>query len=271
MFISTRSALLVGIAVAGAIPVSAQEAVLLRLDPPAGQLTHQRLEGKTWMLSGTAVPSDTSQPTMTTTMYSTQTVAAAEAGIRTITIVVDSSRTEMGGGMPSPMAGGDWFKGTTTIRRVNDDGDVLSSTTVPGPNLPPMMAGRTTDFGGTPGRGTFPKHPLRVGETWTDTVTQAAPQGEARPARTVVTTFKLERVELRDGSQVATVSVNGGVSVPADSARAASVSGDYTGEIVLDLTHRRMLRMLNETRMHVNSPTGPQTIYGRMIMSLVEP
>lgn len=271
MSIGAKSGLLCALIVlVGTRPVSGQEAVLLRLDPQVGQVTRHRMESKTWMLPGSGVPTDTAAPTMVLVLYSTQTVAAAEAGVRTISTVIDSSRMELGGGAPPLGQGGDLFKGTTTIRRVNADGELVSSSTVPGPNLPPMMAGRMSAFGEAPGQSSFPKRPLKVGDTWTDSTTRAAGAGQGR-AEASVFTLRLERIERRGGSQVAIISVSGSSGVPADSANRSSISGVVSGEMTVDVTHRRMVRLSNEHRTLIDSPSGPRTIFGRMMMTLIEP
>ena len=264
----TRSALLLATAIAWGLPLSAQDAVTLRLDPPVGQVTHIRMEGRTWMLSG-AAPADTSHPTSTQLIFGTQTVTAAETGIRAISTVIDSSRMEVGGGMPSPLGATDLLKGTTSTRRVNADGDALSTTVVPGPNLPPMMSEQASVPQAGPQHG-FPKRPLRVGETWTDTGTTAPRPGMSHAVTTVIT-YRLERIESRDGGPYATVSMRGGTGVPADSAHATSVSGDFSGEMLIDVTHRRMVRFTNENRTRVDAPGGPQTILGRMTITATEP
>lgn len=267
MSVRARGGLLLAIAVAGALPAAAQESVLLRLDPPVGQVTRQRLESKMWMQSGTVMPSDTTAPNFTQVMFSTQTVAADSAGIRTITTVIDSSRIDMGPGAPQLPGGADLLKGTRTIRRVNAEGDLLSSNTEPGPNVPPMMAGQMSGFGAPPGQQQYPKHPLRVGDTWTDTTTQS---GQGRSA-TTVTTLLVEHIEQSAGSQLATISVKAGSSVPADSAHATSVTGELTGEMVVDVTHRRMVRLINEGRTRIDSPNGAQSSFMRMTIALIEP
>ncbi len=271
MSIVARSGLLLAIAVAGALPVAAQEAVVLRLDPPVGQVTRSRMESKVWMLISPAVAADTSaEPTMKQVMYSTQTVAAADSGTRTITVVIDSSRMQMGGGLPPLGGGADWLRGMTMIKRVNADGDILSSTITPGPNAPPTIAPQLSSFGETVGQHGFPKRPLRVGETWTDSVTTAVRPGQTRTS-TIVATLRLERIELRDGTQYATVSMKGSGGVQADSAHPTSISGDYEGEMVVDVAHRRLARLVMENRTRIESPTNPQTIYGRMTTTLIEP
>jgi hypothetical protein len=266
--IRTASVLSLGLALAAGLPLSAQEAVVLRLDPPVGQVIHQSMESKTWMAEGSTLPSDTAPPTMTMRMFSTQTVAAAEPGIRTITTVIDSSHVEMGGGMPMPGMSGDIFKSTTNVKRVNDDGDVLSSTVTPGPNLPPMMAGRMPDMGEA-NRHTYPKRPLRVGDTWTDTVT--VPAGPGGATATNVVTTRLVSLEQQEGALLATLSSTSSGGVPADSARATSVTGESTSETILDVTHRRLVRMTNETRTRVESPRGTATTLGRLVIVTTEP
>lgn len=270
MFPRTASALSFGLALAAGLPLSAQETVVLRLDPPAGQVIHQRMESKMWMAEGAALPSDTTAPTMTMLMFSTQAVAAAEPGVRTITMVIDSSRMEMAGGMPLPGMSGDMFRGTTTVKRVNDDGDVLSTTTTPGPNLQPMMAGRMPDMSAEAGRHLFPKHPVRVGDSWTDTVTVPTGPGGMHAATNVVTT-RLVSLERKDGALLATLSSTSAGGVPADSSGATSVNGESTTEMVVDVTHRRLVRMTNETRTRIESSRGTSTALGRLVTTTTEP
>ena len=261
------SALVFGIAASAVLSSCAREGVVLRLDPPEGQTVHQRMESRTWTAMGEAAPSDTATPTMTARIYSTQTVAMTEPGVRTITVTIDSSWLEVRAGTLMPAMGGDWMKGITTVRRVNNDGDVLSMATKAGPSTPPMMAGRMPGYGSSAGQYSFPKRALRVGDTWTASIAAPGQPGGAPPVASTLTA-KLEKIETRNGAQLATISSKG--SGGASASGAMSVSGSYTLEMVVDVTHRRLARMTSESRTRIGSPMGPMSSLTRVTMTSEE-
>ena len=258
------SAWLLAIAASAVLPSCTRQAVVLRLDPPEGQVTHLTMQSRTWTVLGDKPISDTAPPTMNARIYSTQTVASTEAGVRTITVTVDSSWMEVRAGTMMPAMGGDWMKGVTTTRRVNNDGDVLSVATTPGPNSPPMMAGRMPDYGSSAGQYSFPKRPLHVGDTWTATMAAPGQPGGASPVSGTVTA-RLEKIETRAGVQLATISSKGTAGVSASNAM--SVAGSYEFELVVDVTHRRLAHLTSEARTRISSPFGPMASLTRVEMT----
>ncbi len=255
-----------------AIHVCGQEAVVLRLDPPVGQVSRYRLEGRMWMRAGSEFPGDSVAPSMTQWVFTTQTVVAAESGLRAIQSVYDSSRMDVAGGMPGMPP--DLLKGTTVTRAVDAEGHIVRTSVAPGPNLPPMMAEKMRTGPGGPddvGGQSFPRRPLHVGDTWADTSTATAGGAPGGPVATMISTFRLESITHEAGGVRAVVSVQGGGGVPSDSAHASSVSGGYTMEMVIDVTRRRIQRMTTEQRTRVDSPGGPQAIRGTVVITLLEP
>jgi hypothetical protein len=251
-----------------AVPAAAQEAVVLRLDPPVGQVSRYRMEGTMWMVAGADVAIDTTRPTMIQVMYATETVADSGAGIRAITRLIDSSQMELRAG-PSPWPPGtDLFRGTVITRVVDADGGILSVGVVPGPNLPPVMAPR---LGEPEELRWLPNRRVRVGDTWSDTITVSAGGAGTARSSTVTVTYRLERLEARDGSRVAVLSVRGEGGVPADSTHPSGVEGGYSGEMAIEIARRRVVRMTNDHRTVVHSPAGVSTLAGRVVMTLLEP
>jgi Family of unknown function (DUF6263) len=249
---TVRSAALLAVLLAAvpAAPAAAQQAVLLRYAPPVGQVTHYRSVTQTWMqIPG--MPSDTSRPTMTRTMYQTRTVTAVDAGARVVTTVTDSSVQDLG-----PMAGmlpaGDMFKGMTMTQHVDPLGVVRSFdvTAPPGadPRFTQAMRTRAAERAFA-----FPAQAVHPGETWTSADTMdAGPEGGNRAILTF--TYKLERVDRQGGSRLATISISGAVS--ANAGAPGAMEGRMSGTLVLDLTSGRITHSTSAMTAQVQSPDG---------------
>jgi hypothetical protein len=255
--IGRASVLSVGLVVAAGIAQARAQAVLLRMTPPVGQITHYRSVTESWMQIPGMPAGDSTQPTMTQTMFTTRTVTGMEGAARIITTVVDSSRQEMPGmGGMGGMMGGDMLRGMTTTQHVDERGNVLSFDVTPPPGAPPMLAEALRRSGGMGARSSavMPERAVRPGETWIDSVTTSVGTGPQRQQAVFHVTYTLERVEHQGGMSVAVVSLRG--SVHADSAGAPGVAGTMTGELAVDLDAGRLIRSITSMDMTAPTPQG---------------
>jgi len=274
---NSRCVLPLALALALAPAARAQDAVMLRLDPPVGQVSRYRMEIQSW-IRGRMLQADTSLPTFVQIIHVTQTVGSVEGDVRVITTVIDSSRMDapgMGGmGQLGQMAG-DMLRGQTTTTRVDARGRVLSVEVEPNPNLPPMLAGRmggATRGLGRRGEMSLPMRLVHVGESWTDSLNTELGGGRGAPGEAMArVTYRLERIEGRGASQLAVISVNGTIGMAtAVQSEAIAVSGSTTGEFVVDVRARRLARMTTEVNAQVESPAGGQMpVRTRMMMTLL--
>jgi hypothetical protein len=243
-------------AVLAAAPAAAQEAVLLRFTPPVGQVTHYKAVTQTWMQIPGMSSGDTTQPTMTQTLYSTRTVTAMDGQARVVTTVIDSSTRDMGP-MSGMMPAGDMFRGITTTEHVDPLGRVLSFELTPPPGMNPMMA-EAMRRRSARRQIAFPERRVAPGDTWSTSDTMAmggGPGGTGGGHAVLDLTYKLDRVEQQGGAQLATLSLNG--TVHGDSADASGgTSGTMTGEMVVDLGAARVMRASTRMTMQIRSPDG---------------
>jgi len=256
------SVLGVCLVVAGGIGQAHAQSVLLRVTPPVGQATHYRSVTESWMQIPGMPAGDSTQPTMTQTMFTTRTVTRMEGAARIITTVVDSSRQDMAGmgGM-----GGDMLRGMTTTQRVDPRGNVLSTDVTPPPGAPPEMA-QAMRQGGASARGAavMPERAIQPGETWTDSMTIPVGAGQ----QTVFhVTYRLERVERQGGARIAIVSWQG--TVRSDSAAVLGAGGTMTGQLALDLDAGRLTSSTTEMHITVQTPQGTMPIRSKSTMQVV--
>jgi len=274
---NSRCVLPLALALALAPAARAQDAVMLRLDPPVGQVSRYRMEIQSW-IRGRMLQADTSLPTFVQIIHVTQTVGSVEGDVRVITTVIDSSRMDapgMGGmGQLGQMAG-DMLRGQTTTTRVDARGRVLSVEVAPNPNLPPMLAGRmggATRGLGRRGEMSLPMRLVHVGESWTDSLNTELGGGRGAPSEAMTSvTYRLERIERQGASQLAVISWNGTMSsTPADQASGTTVSGSMSGEFVVDVSAGRLARMTTEANGQVESQAGGRMpVRTRVTMTLL--
>lgn len=255
---------------------TAQDAIVLRMDPPAGQVVHYRTDMQMFMpigMPGMPAP-DSTTPTMVQTMYTTKTVTSVEGDVRVITTVVDSNTmdmpgiaAQMGGVMPQNV-----LQGMTTVQRWDSRGRLLSSEVT---QAPPMMqqlmgggrmGGRGGMMGGMGGGGAgargqsyfLPESPVRVGDTWTLTDSTQVPggPGSGQMSAPVQITYRLERIDQQGGSRVAVISMNGTLGGPG--------RGTMSGEFAVDLDAKRMIRMNTEIVAQSQTQRGPLPVRTRL-------
>jgi hypothetical protein len=248
--------------VAGGIARAQAQPVLLRVTPPVGQATHYRSVTQSWMQIPGMPAGDSTQPTMTQTLFTTRTVTGMDGTARIITTVVDSSRQDMGGmgGM-----GGDMLRGMTTTQHVDPRGNVLSTDVTPPPGAPPMIAQAMRQGGGSArGAAVMPERAIEPGATWTDSMTIPVGAGQ----QTVFhVTYKLERLERLGGARVATVSWQG--TVRSDSAAMGGAGGTMTGQLTLDLEAGRLTSSTTEMHITTQTPQGAMPIRSKSTMQVV--
>jgi hypothetical protein len=253
-----RSAVLgAGLLVCSAVQAQAQ-AVQLRFSPPVGQVTRYRTVNQMWMTG------DTSGAALTSTMYSTRTVASMDGPNYVVRTVMDSTVTVMpgaGGGMAG--MGGDMTRGMTIVQHMDARGRVLSSEVTPPPSLPPMMADAMRRGGGSndaKGLTVMPAGAISPGYTWTDSMVTSAGSGRGRPAPVVFTvTYRFERVARERGTRLAIISVHG--------TQRGGMQGTIAGEMALDLDRGRVAR--NVMHMTMQTPEAGRTTRLRLTMDIL--
>lgn len=277
MLPNSRCVIPLALALALAPAARAQDAIMLRLDPPVGQVSRYRMEIQSWV-RGRMLQADTSLPTLVHIIYETQTVGSADGDVRVITMVIDSSRMDapgMGGLGQLGQNVGDMLRGATTTTRVDARGRVLSVEVAPNPNLPPMLAGQIGGATRSLGRRhgvSLPMQLVHAGESWTDSLNTELGGGRGAPSEAMTSvTYRLERIERQGASQLAVISWNGTMSSTlADQASGTTVSGSMSGEFVVDVSAGRLARMTTEANGQVESQAGGQMpIRTRMMMTLL--
>ncbi len=240
------------LAVFVAAPAAAQP-VLLRLTPPAGQVTHYRTVNESWVRLPDAPAGDTTRPYARQTTWTTRTVTSLEGQTRVVTTLVDSSASvmpAMGGMTPA----GDMLRGMRLVQRIDPRGRILSTDVTPPPGLDTAMARRIGENAGNAST-VMPERAIRPGETWTDSMVMAPTGGVARPGGGFRMRYTLERVEHRGGARVAVISLQG--VLQGDSAETAGApAGTMTGELALDLDAGRLVRSTTELQVKLQMPSG---------------
>ncbi len=199
----------------------ASDAVLLRLGGRLGESRRYRRSVESYMHLGPGdVPTtDSIRPMFRVIQYTTQTVTAVSGDTIVTTLATDSGHIEMPGSFQAPPQFGRLdaiIRGLTITTRMDRRGRVFSSETKgsaqaeEGLSLARQFAGPLD----TAGRGTsayqhLPENPVRVGDTWTDTV--SFPLAQAAQGRAVAT-YRLERIETGQGGRVAVISFE--VAIP---------------------------------------------------------
>jgi len=237
-----------------AAPAAAQQAVLLRYAPPAGQVSHYRTASQTWMqIPG--MPSDSTRPTMTRTLYQTRTVTAVEAGTRTVTTTVDSSVQDLGP-MTGMMPGGDIFRGITITQRLDSLGDVSSADVTTPPDANPMIA-QAMRSQASQRQFLLPARRVSPGDTWTSSDTMPLGEAQGGGHAIIELTYTLVKVDRSGGSPLATISMTGAMSSDNPGAQGAP-QGQMTGTMVFDLDAGRLAHSTTTMTAQVQSPDGGQ-------------
>lgn len=245
--------ILAGIMLALATTAQAQDAVLLRVGGQVGQINKYQSVMNTFFTSPQMMQmgADTSQPMLRITSFSTRTMTSIAGDTLVFAELIDSARGEspampqmsamMGGGAANAM------RGQTTTTRMDARGRMFSVETSGG-----GQAGGRGGMGGGRQRAMYvlPEAPVRVGQSWTDSTSTPAAGDE--PARSMMATFRLERVDNRGATRVAVIAMDGNMvqSTPQGGSQRFTIVGQFQ----VDLTASR-LAQLNMT-MQGNIPMG---------------
>ena len=241
-----------------AAATAAQQTVLLRFSPPVGQVTRYRNVAQTWMQMPGLNAGDTSQLAMSQTMYWTRTITDEHSNTWTANTVIDSS----GFGDSSsvgPMSRGDMFRGTVIRQTYDASGRLDSSSVTPPPGTDSLVSASMRlsgqVLGSLPSRLSMPSRPIRVGDSWADTVSVplTTPKGiMTLKGRVIVTLERLERV---GGDRVAVIS--SAADIATDTSGVAAVGkGSSHSTVRLDLDAGRMLSAITDQSMEITTPVG---------------
>ncbi len=226
--------------------VPAPEAVLLRIHGRVGQSRHVRIAMDNFVHLGPGEPpsGDSARPTMHMIEFATESVTAVSGDTITVVRVTDSSRMEMPGlNLPSAMLDSLSPRGMTVTTRMDSRGRAISTEVKGSPQFEERMASirrmlSGIDTSGEASRGRslrLPDRPVRVGEMWADTLRLRRAQGA--PGGAAVATYRLERIETRDGRRLAVISSD--VVTPPmalqEPVRLSSGPMHTVGELQLDL------------------------------------
>jgi len=235
-----------------AAPTAAQQTVLLRLSPPVGQVTRYRNVAQTWMQVPGLNAGDTSQPAMSQTMYWTRTITDAHSNTWTARTVIDSSSV-------GSMSDGDRFRGTVIRQTYDATGRLDSSSVTPPPGADSLMVAGTRlaghVLGSLPSNLSMPSRPLRVGDSWADTVSVplTTPKGNMTLKGRVMVT--LENLERAAGDRVAVISSAGDFAT--DTAAVAAVGkASFHSTVRLDLDAGRLLSAITDQSTEILTPVG---------------
>ena len=229
-------ALAISAVLAAATPLSAQQ-VTLRMRPHDGQVIHYQTTVETYMRGGPmGQVADTTLPFTQVHVWQTGTVSGATDAGFSLHQVMDSMHVESPA-MPQieEMMGqmSDMMRGMATDQQYTTRGAVTRVSVT----LPPALQAQTGIAGGmsrSPAGGLssfvlLPERPVRVGESWRDSMHVQLDTLGTEGSVTVAATFTLERLEGR----VAIIGIDGSMSVA--NPQIADMTFAMTGEESLDL------------------------------------
>ncbi|MFI5206948.1 MAG: hypothetical protein ACHQX4_02930 [Gemmatimonadales bacterium] len=249
--------------------------MLLRLTPPAGQVSHYRTGMRIFMPMPGDPAADSSRPFMIQCIETTQTVDSSFGDGAIVRSVTDSARLEMPGSpgtMPTMMQ--DILRGMTVTQRMDSRGRVRFSS-VSGPNVPPSVTGDMTGaMSGLSSRlPALPEQPIRVGETWADSQPVVLATPGSRGTGWVRIDNRLDSLTLVAGVRTAAVWASGAARYDVTTPQLSmTVTGTSAGQVLWDLDHGRLERMTSlasgEVRMHELGQVMPFRM--TMTMALVD-
>jgi len=250
--------LLVALAQASGLrPVAAQDAILLRLNPAAGQVIRMRADMDAWLRTPLFAGADTTQPTAQVTSFITRIITSPDAQQIELTDHTDSSTFDfpaMRGMMPAA-GSGDLLRGMRTMSRLDPRARSVATMVVEAPNLPTGMPALIRGVQGLTvaiARLTtvsLPEQPVRPGDTWTDSLTFDLANVPGLTGVGVVgagtgqATMRFERIEHRFGARIAVITAVATANAGAgDAAQAATLNISATSTVDLDLDAGRFVR-----------------------------
>lgn len=246
--------------------------MLLRLTPPAGQVSRYRTRMRIFMSVPGDPPADSTRPFMLQCSDVTQTVDSSLGEGYIVRAVTDSARLEMPGApgtMPTMLR--DILRGMVVIQRMDALGRVLYSS-VSGSNVPAStVGGMTGAMGGLSGRlPALPERPVRVGETWADSQPVVLATVGSRGTGWVRADNWLDSLVQGAGTRIAVVSASGRAQYDVTSSRMnMTVTGTSTGRVRWDLDHGRLVSVSSLATGQIRIPELGQTMPFRMMMTTV--
>lgn len=241
-----RQLLLIGSLMVLSTAARAQESILLRVGGQVGQTNHYQTVMNMFMMGG-PMAGDTSQPMTRMTMNTTRTLESVTGDTLTFNETVDSAKMESPA-MPqmAAMMGGvaGRLRGQVTTTKMDGRARIFSTEVqrANGGDAAAGGAGRGGRGGMMGGGGNnqrpmflLPERPVRVGETWQDSV--IIPGAGMEGPSNFLATYKLERVDTRGGTRIAVVSMDGTM---ATSAASGPQRWSVRGQFQIDLTAGRL-------------------------------
>ena len=271
-----RPALLASLVLAAVTTAAtAQDAVLLRVGGAPGSSNRYSSLMETFIRGGpmaSMMSSDTTLPMMRITTVTTRTLTGTSGDTLTFAEVIDSVAMESPA-MPqmAAMAGAAIMnmRGQTTTTHMDARGRIYQiEVNNPNADMGAGRGGRMAGMGGGGQRTMFnlPVQPVRVGDTWNDSMNVAA-SSPTDPATNLVASYKLERIDNRGGLNVAVVSING--SLAQVNPQGGQSRFAVTGQFQLDLSNRR-LAAINMTMVGVvSSQMGDMPMRMQVTQSLM--
>src|SRR5712692_8371356 len=261
-----RSITTLAITILQGAALSAQESVVLRLAPPAGQVSHYRYEMRMWMQVPGMPVGDSSALSMSMTGGFTQSVTHVDGDAHDSRIAYDSLKLDapmMGGmgGQPEHM-----LKGLVIVTRLDGRGRVLSTQVTGGDStmqrqLSQVTSGRQLQL------PLMPEAAVTAGTTWVDSQNVSLPMGAVGQMHSAARmTYRLERMEHQGGSILAVIS---GTGTTTQASTMMTASGTVTSEFVLDLSAGRLVKSTAVMNMTMSMSQMGQSITMRSVATTV--
>ena len=275
----TLTLLLLGCAASAA---AAQEPLLLRINPAAGQIMHYRTDVDAWLNTPLLPQGDPALPTFRIALFTNRTATHPDSGMIIFTDVTDSSRFEMPrirDVQPQLAASGDYMRGMRTETLVDQRGRSVSTRVLTAPAMPqdlPVLIRGMQSLALTGQRLStfnFPDRAISPGDTWTDSVRYDL-GGDQSIAPALVTgggaglaNFRFERLEQRGAVQVAVLSATGRVSAGAQDVVASStLVVSATAQMDIDVATGLVLRSQMDMQGPMASRLGTIPVRIRLVM-----
>ncbi len=245
----------------------AQETFLLRMAPPAGQVSKYETEVNIWMVSVILpIEIDPTTPMMRHELHTTSEVKDVVDEIRHVTLTIDSSRADSPA-MPGVAGVLPNLSGIVQVMKIDTRGQVLESEMIDS-TIPRGLRGSLDQVDRLSGAATslnLPENPVAVGDTWEvrDEVPIESPAG--RVVTTTTRQYKLDAIEVRDGFRHALLSIDGTIAQETEddpdtpAMMQLSMTGTVSSTIDLDLDAGRIVNMTNRVSMEGEMTIGGQS------------
>ncbi len=259
-----RSITTLAITILQGAALSAQESAVLRLAPPAGQVSHYRYEMRMWMQVPGMPVGDSSAPSISMTGGFTQSVTHVDGDAHESRTAYDSLKLDapmMGsmGGQPEHM-----LKGLVIVTRIDGRGRVLSTQVTGGDSTMQRQLSQVTSKLQLP---LMPEAAVTAGTTWVDSQNVSLPMGAVGQMHSAArVTYRLERIEHQGGSILAVISGTGNTT---QASTMMTASGTVTSEFVLDLSAGRLVKSTAVMNMTMSMSQMGQSIPMRSVATTV--